>query len=91
MKKKSKAPERVEPKFQETSVSWYAKAKMIDVYTTSHSEICLFKRRGWKPIDGKEGEQALPYLIFRIPRRALTLRSAKSVATKRPGPPRKPR
>ncbi len=81
--KKNKTPERVDPRFQETAINWYAKSKMIDVYTTSNSEACLLKRRGWKPVGGAEGEAAKPYLIFRIPRRALSIRSARALATKK--------
>jgi hypothetical protein len=68
-------PKRV----QETSIAWYRGQKQVHVHTTNNSDICLLKRRGWEAVEGLEAEAALPYLIFRLPRRALTIRSKKSV------------
>jgi hypothetical protein len=82
-KRSSGTPEKVDPKIQETAMGWYAKAKVVDIYTTAYSEICLLKRRGYVPVEGKDGEEAKPYLLFRVPRRAITIRSARAVATKK--------
>ena len=60
---------------QETSICAYRNAKVWDIYTTNHSFICLMKRRGWEPVKGKDAKAALPYLIFRLPTRSLTIRS----------------
>jgi hypothetical protein len=76
-------PEKVDPKVQETAMEWYARAKFVDVYTTTYSEICLFKRRGYQPEGGKAGEAAAPYLHFKVPRRAITIRSKRAVETKK--------
>ncbi len=65
----------VDKQVQETSICRYRGAKLWDIYTTNNSDICLLKRRGWEPVTGKEAEQALPYLIFRIPANKLTIRS----------------
>lgn len=90
MAKRTKGPvELVEPRMQETVISWYRGAKIIEVQTTCRSDMCLFERKGWKPVEGKEGKAALPYRIYRVPRKALTVRAASSVARKRPGPPRR--
>lgn len=66
---------KVDPKLQETCMIWYRNAKVIDIYTTNYSDICLLKRRGWEETTGKEAKDARPYLIFRIPRKSITIRS----------------
>ena len=60
---------------QETSITAYRNAKVWDIYTTNNSFICLMKRRGWEPVKGAEAKAALPYLVFRLPTRSLTIRS----------------
>ena len=75
----------VEREFQETAVVWYVYAKMIEVCTTDSSTIAMLEKRGWEAEGGKTGKDAEPYKVFRMPRRALTFRSRKSVETKRKG------
>lgn len=78
-RKKKIGPADVGKRFQETSISWYRGQKQVAVHTTNNSDICLLRKRGWEEVGGAEGAAALPYLIFRIPRRALTIRSKRSV------------
>lgn len=73
-----KNPNRIPPvdkEVQETTICRYRNAKVWDVYTTNHSDICLFKKRGWEPLTGAVAKAALPYLVFRIPTNKLTIRS----------------
>jgi hypothetical protein len=71
--------EKIDPKFQETGMNWYRGAKVVEIFTTSYSEICKLKKRGWEPETGKAAKAAEPYLVFRIPLRALTFRSRTAV------------
>lgn len=72
-------PEQVPKQDQETVICWYKGAKLVDVHSTSYTEICLLKRRGWHPLEGKDGSAAAPYLVFRLPRKAITIRSKRSL------------
>jgi hypothetical protein len=83
MAKAKKETPYVEKAVQETVMTRYRLDRTWNVYTTNHSDICLFKRRGWKPVEGKEAEAALPYLIFRIPLNKVSIRSNTKRKTKR--------